>query len=301
MRIAVIGRQGQVAQALLERGVAAGLRIVPVGRPETDLAQPDNLLATLQAATPDAIVNAAAYTAVDRAEAEPDVARKVNDGGAGAVAHAAAALRVPLVHLSTDYVFDGRMGRAYREDDITAPINVYGDSKLAGERSVAGAHADSTILRLSWIYSPFGQNFVRTMLRLGAGRDEIAVVADQLGSPTNALDIADGILAVTRNLLDRPHDLALRGIFHMAAGGDTNWAEFARQIFTHSAALGGPSARVRDIASSAYPTAAARPLNSRLDKSKLQNIHGVSLSPWPRSLPDCVRRLVASDFKKPLQ
>ena len=195
MRIAVTGSKGQVATSLLER---AGLKaeVVALGRPAFDLADRDAVLAGLKAARPDVVVNAAAYTAVDKAEAEEAVAVRVNGEGAGHVAEAAARLGVPLLHLSTDYVFDGKLDRPYREDDPTAPAGAYGRSKLAGEKLVAERCQDSVILRTAWVYSPFGANFVRTMLRLNETRDEVGVVADQRGNPTSALDIADALIAI---------------------------------------------------------------------------------------------------------
>jgi dTDP-4-dehydrorhamnose reductase len=201
-------------------------------------------------------------------------------------------MNAPVIQISTDYVFDGTASRPYREDDATGPLGVYGASKLLGEEAVADSNPDHAILRTAWIYSPFGKNFVKTMLRLAADRDEIGVVADQVGSPTGALDIADGVLAVARNLLERPQERALRGVFHMAGGGFASWAEFAREIFSVSARLGGPAARVRPIGTADYPTPARRPANSRLDCAKLAAIHGVALPPWQTSLETCIRRLV---------
>ena len=292
VRIIVIGREGQVARALAERAPAHGAKAVLLGRPKLDLADPSGIEDILLDTGGDLIVNAAAYTAVDRAESEPELAEAINAIGAGAVAGAAAAMNVPVIQISTDYVFDGAAGRPYREDDATRPLGAYGSSKLLGEQAVADANPNHAILRTAWIYSPFGKNFVKTMLRLAADRDEIGVVADQVGSPTSALDIADGVLAVGRNLVERPQDSALRGVFHMAGGGFASWADFAREIFAVSARLGGPGARVRPIGTADYPTPARRPANSRLDCGKLAGIHGVVLPPWQASLEACIRRLV---------
>ncbi len=195
MRIAVTGATGQVATSLVERA-GPGVEIVALGRPAFDLTDRAAVLAGLEAARPDVIVNAAAYTAVDKAEAEDALALRVNGEGAGHVAEAAARLGVPLLHLSTDYVFDGALDRPYREDDPTGPTGAYGRSKLAGEKEVAAACENSVILRTAWVYSPFGVNFVRTMLRLGESREEVGVVADQRGNPTSALDIADGLITI---------------------------------------------------------------------------------------------------------
>jgi dTDP-4-dehydrorhamnose reductase len=297
MQIAVTGHSGQVVQSLLERAKAGNVEVRAVGRPDLDLARPETVVAALLALRPDAIVNAAAYTAVDLAESEPVLAHEINATGAAAVARAAAQLDIPIVHLSTDYVFDGGLGRPYREDDATGPLGVYGASKLAGEAAVAAATANHAILRTAWVYSPFGKNFARTMLALANTREELSVVSDQLGSPTNALDIADGVITVVRSLIDRPAAPELRGTFHMTGAGETNWAEFAQAIFAISVAVGGPSARVRPIPTSAYPTPARRPANSRLDNSRLANVHGVRLPDWRPSLRGCIERLVARDFR----
>lgn len=294
MRILVTGREGQVVRSLLERGPARGHDIIPLGRPELDLGgNPAATEDALRAARPEAIVSAAAYTAVDRAESEPELAHAVNAQGAGAVARAARSLGVPLVHLSTDYVFDGSKPTPYVESDVPAPASVYGASKLAGEDAVLASHDNVAILRTAWVYSPFGSNFVKTMLRLAAERDEIAVVADQLGNPTSALDIAEGILVVMANLA-ASDDAQQRGIFHMAGTGDASWADFAQEIFAVSAAIGGPAAQVRRIVTTDYPTAAKRPANSRLDGSKLARAHNICLPDWRRSTAEVVARLIGA-------
>jgi dTDP-4-dehydrorhamnose reductase len=297
MRIAVTGRNGQVVQSLIERATAAGIDVQTVARPEADLARPETVEGALIDLRPNAVVNAAAYTAVDLAESEPSLAYQVNGAGAAAAARAAAKLNVPIVQLSTDYVFDGSLDRSYREDDPTKPLGVYGDSKLRGERAVSAASDNHVILRTAWVYSPFGKNFARTMLALADKREQLSVVSDQRGTPTNALDIADGIIAVVRNLLDRPSAPELRGIFHMTGGGETNWAEFATAIFAASSAAGGPSARVVPITTAEYPTPARRPANSRLDNGRLANIHSVRLPHWQQSLPGCIGRIIARDFQ----
>jgi dTDP-4-dehydrorhamnose reductase len=294
MRVLVTGRLGQVVTALTERGKHLGHEILAVGRPELDLAQPRVVRAAIEAAAPDVVVSAAAYTSVDRAETEIDKAFAINTRGAGAVAEAARHLRVPLVHVSTDYVYSGLLRRPYTEADQVAPLGVYGASKLAGEEAVLATHGDNAaVLRVAWVYSPFGSNFVKTMLRLASERDEISVVADQLGNPTSALDIADGILKVAENLL-LSNDSALRGVFNMTARGEASWAEFAREIFKVSAAFGGAVARVRSITTADYPTAATRPENSRLDCGKIELRHGVVLPQWGSVLPNVVQRLISS-------
>ncbi|MBK5265126.1 MAG: dTDP-4-dehydrorhamnose reductase [Alphaproteobacteria bacterium] len=291
MRIVVTGSQGQVVQSLIKRARDSKDEVVAIGRPILDLADPARIFPALEAAAPDLIVSAAAYTAVDRAEEEVDAAYAVNVAGAGAVAQAASALGVPIIHLSTDYVFNGRKDAPYLESDPTDPLGVYGGSKLAGEAAVQAACANSIILRTAWVYSPFGHNFVKTMLRLAAGRDELGVVADQWGNPTSALDIADGILAVARNLVADPSP-HLRGIFHMTGAGATHWADFATAIFAASGRLGGPSARVKAITTAEYPTPAPRPANSRLDCGKLESVYGVRLPAWEISMADVVERVL---------
>lgn len=294
VRIVVTGREGQVARSLAERGALAGHEILRVGRPEFDLsADRDTILAAIEAARPDAVVSAAAYTAVDKAESEPDLAFAINQSGVGAVAEAAAKLGVPLVHLSTDYVFDGNKGSPYVEGDETRPTGVYGASKLAGEQAVLSEHPNSAVLRTAWVYSPFGANFVKTMLRLAGDRDEVGVVADQYGNPSSALDIADGILAVASNL-SAGDEADKRGIFHMTASGEASWADFAEAIFAVSAGGGGPSANVRRIGTADYPTPALRPANSRLDCSLIERVHGVRLPDWRDSLQIVVSRLAAA-------
>jgi len=291
MRILVTGREGQVARALSELGPAKGHTIVALGRPILDLAaEPDSITEAIQSERVDVIVSAAAYTAVDRAESEPELAFAVNERGAAAVARAARMMSVPLIHLSTDYVFDGEKEAAYVEEDAANPKSVYGASKLAGEKALLNEHHDSAILRTAWVYSPFGANFVKTMLRLAADRDQIQVVGDQRGTPTSAFDIANAVLAVALNMVDSS-DVSMRGIFHMAGSGETNWAEFAQEIFASSAKMGGPSAAVRPITTAEYPTKARRPANSRLNSDRLARVHGVRLPAWRESLNPVMQRL----------
>ncbi len=292
MRLVVTGLTGQVVSALVERGADdADLVVLPLGRPQLDLANPSDVETVLRALKPDAVVSAAAYTAVDKAETETDLAMQVNGAGAGAVAAAAAALGVPVVHLSTDYVFDGAKPAPYVETDPVAPVSAYGRSKLAGEQAVAAAQPDHAILRTSWVYAAEGKNFVRTMLRLAADRPEVSVVADQQGAPSYAPDIAAAVVQIVRNLIAEPARRDLRGVFHMSGGGETTWAGFAEEIFRQSAARGGPSAAVRPITTADYPTPAARPANSRLDCTKLKAAHAVALPGWREALARCMDRL----------
>jgi dTDP-4-dehydrorhamnose reductase len=287
MRIAITGKHGQVASCLIEVGPRLGIEVISLGRPDLDLLAPATVLPALAGSRPDVIVNAAAYTAVDQAEKEPRAAMGINGAGAGAVAEAAQTLGVPVVHLSTDYVFDGHKPDPYTEEDSVAPISIYGASKLAGERAVRAATDNYVIVRTAWIYSHFGKNFVRTMLTLAQTRNEIRVVADQRGCPTYARDIAVGVVGIAKNLLDRPEDQELRGIFHLAGTGETNWAKFASAIF-ESTKVTGKRPRITAITTAEYPTPARRPGNSRLDCSKLERVHAVRLPPWRDSLEECL-------------
>lgn len=291
-RMVVTGQHGQVVQSLLERSRDDDrFNVVALGRPELDLSVPDSIEAALKNARPDVIVSAAAYTAVDQAEAEEEAATVINGVAAGKIATIAAKLNVPVIHLSTDYVFDGSKPAAYVETDPVAPLGAYGRSKFAGEIAIAEAAPNHVILRTAWVYSPFGKNFLKTMLRLAEGRDSINVVDDQVGNPTSALDIADGILRIAINLVASDHP-RLRGIFHMTGSGRASWADFATEIFQVSAAQGGPFAEVGRIPSSAYPVPARRPANSCLDCRKLLENHDVVLPDWQTSTAQVVDRLL---------
>lgn len=293
-RMVVTGREGQIVRSLLERGALNGtFDIVALGRPQLDLCDLDGIDAALRQARPDVIVSAAAYTAVDRAETEEVRAYVVNATAPARIAATAAKLGVPVIHLSTDYVFDGEKPEPYVETDPVGPTSAYGRTKLAGERAVAEVTENHVILRTAWIYSPFGRNFLKIMLQLAESRDRINVVDDQVGNPTSALDIADGILAIAGNLL--ADDAAnLRGLFHMTGAGSVSWADFATEIFVASGRCGGPTATVERIPSSAYPTPARRPGNSRLDCGKLERAHGVRLADWAAEAAKVVERLMTA-------
>ncbi len=297
MRLAVTGKNGQVVSALLALA-SAELEIVALGRPELDLAQPETVLKALREVKPDAVVSAAANTAVDKAESEPDIAFAVNRDGARAVAQAASDLGIPLIHLSTDYVFDGAKDTAYVESDPTAPTSVYGRSKLEGERAISEATDNYVVLRTAWVYSEYGNNFVKTMLRLSENRDEINVVADQFGCPTSANDIAAAVVTIARKLVE-DSSTPLRGVFHLCGSGETNWANFAKQIFAFSAETGGKSIVVNDITTAQYPTPARRPANSRLDCSKLEEVYGIKLPSWQTSTRAVVTALAQSKKETP--
>ncbi|WP_447728343.1 dTDP-4-dehydrorhamnose reductase [Sphingomonas koreensis] len=289
MKILVTGRDGQVAQSLAERH--GRHELIFAGRPDLDLADPVSIERTVAAVNPELVISAAAYTAVDKAEDEPDLAMAVNGEGPGVLARAAAKIGAPVIHLSTDYVFDGALDRPWREDDAVAPLGVYGATKLAGEQAIAASGATYAILRTAWVYSPFGANFVRTMLRLAETRDALTVVEDQVGCPTSALDIADGIMAVIAGWQADPAHGA-NTVYHLAGTGETHWAGFARAIFAESAKRGGPSADVTGIPSSGYPTRAVRPANSRLDCTRMAETFGYRSPRWEDSLAQAMDRLL---------
>jgi len=291
MRIAVTGKQGQVVSALIERGPLAGVEIVAVGRPELDLADTQSIRSTLIGLRPDAIVSAAAYTAVDKAESEQATAFAVNAEGPAAIAGIAEELGIPVVHLSTDYVFPGDKDGAYIETDETGPVSVYGKSKLAGEQAIAAATPNHAILRTAWVYSPYGANFVKTMLRLAETRDALNVVADQRGTPTSALDIADAVIAIAQRLANN-EDPNLRGVFHLTGGGEATWAEFAEEIFAKLEHKTGKAITVGRITTADYPTPARRPANSRLSNDKLNAIYGIALPDWKLSTKVVLERLL---------
>ncbi|MBM7322288.1 dTDP-4-dehydrorhamnose reductase [Agrobacterium pusense] len=297
MRLAVTGKNGQVVSAL-QALASDELEIVALGRPELDLAQPETVLKALREVKPDVVVSAAAYTAVDKAESEPEIAFAVNRDGAKEVARAAKELCVPVIHLSTDYVFDGTKATAYVESDPTGPSSVYGRSKLEGERAVAEATDNYVVLRTAWVYSKYGNNFVKTMLRLSENRDEINVVADQFGCPTSANDIAAAVVTIARKLVEDSSS-RLRGVFHLSGTGETNWANFAKQIFVFAEEHGGKSMIVNDITTAQYPTPARRPANSRLNCSKLEEVYEIRLPDWQKSTRAVVSALAHIKEEQP--
>jgi dTDP-4-dehydrorhamnose reductase len=290
VKILVTGREGQLVRSLIER-VSGNpeFEIVALGRPELDLERPATLAASVRAVAPDVLINAAAYTAVDQAEDEPERAHVVNAEAPAALAAAARACGARFVHVSTDYVFDGRAERPYREDDPIAPLGVYGRTKAEGEARVRSDSPDHLIIRTAWVYSPFGRNFVRTMMgAAAAGRDTLRVVADQQGNPSSAHDLAEGLLAAARALRNRP---TLAGTYHLAGTGITSWHGFAEAIFRHCASLGLATARVEPIATADWPTRAPRPAFSALDGSRFERDFGYRMPPWQDSLPLVIDRL----------
>ena len=293
MRLLITGWQGQLARSIAEAATRRSeITALSIGRPALDLCARPSILRTLADNAPDIIVNTAAYTAVDKAERERDAAFALNRDGAGLLAEAAAARGVPIIHVSTDYVFDGAKTTPYVETDATAPLNVYGASKLAGEQVVAAANRRHVILRTAWVHSPFGQNFVKTMLRLAGERPRLKVVADQLGNPTYAPHLAAAILDIALSLPGRGDSDPAWGLYHAAGSGETSWHGLACAVFARSRALGGPAVEVDPIPAASYPTAAARPTNSRLDCSRLQAQFGLHLPDWQDGAADCVTRLL---------
>jgi dTDP-4-dehydrorhamnose reductase len=288
--ILVAGKSGQLAQCLRDSAALRDMPMVAVGRPELDLESGEGIDRAIAEVEPLAIVNAAAYTAVDPAEAEPGRAFRINCGGAALLADAAARHGIPFIHISTDYVFDGRKRLLYREGDVPAPLNVYGSSKLAGEATVLKACPWTAVIRTSWVYSPYGQNFVRTMLRLSETQTVVRVVDDQRGNPTSAVDLADAILVIAERLRSaNGRDDA--GIYHLAAEGETSWYGFAAAIFTSLARRGRQVPKLEPITTAEYPTPARRPRNSCLDSSKAERTFGVRLPPWRSSLEACLDQL----------
>jgi dTDP-4-dehydrorhamnose reductase len=293
VKVLVLGREGQLARSLLEAAVGPEVHVQSIGRPEVDLTDEKSVAALLARVKADVIINAAAYTAVDKAESEPALAYAVNASGAEYAAKACASHSIPIIHISTDYVFDGAKDGPYQEGDPTGPINVYGQSKLEGEQRVMKACERHLILRTAWVYSPWGTNFVRTMLGLATTRQTIGVVEDQLGSPTYAPDLARAILSLADGVLREP-SASRWGIYHAVGSGETNWSGFAREVFRYAREKGLPAAEVDAIASSAYPTPARRPPNSRLNCEKLRLSFGLALPDWQLGVANCVSRLAAS-------
>ena len=296
MRFLVTGISGQIGGEAARRFTELGT-VIPVARGLFDLSQPMTLARRLDALTPDVIINPAAYTAVDRAEDERELAFTVNAESPGAIARWAAARDVPLVHFSTDYVFDGSGERPWREDDPAAPLSVYGASKLAGEENIRAAGGPHLIVRTSWIYAAGGNNFLRTIARLARERVELTIVADQIGAPTSAALVGDILVQIVRkNLGGLDAAFAAAGnTLHVAADGHTSWHGFASAIIAGLRRLNValPVERIVPIATKDYPTKAVRPLNSRLDLTRLRDSFGISPPPWDTLLEPELDALIA--------
>ena len=283
MRLLVFGQSGQVAQELARR-LPQGVSARFLGRDQADLSDP--LACSDVIGVCDAVINAAAYTAVDKAETDEAAAHLVNAAAPAAMAARCAALDIPFLHLSTDYVFDGKGILPFAPDHPTGPRNAYGRTKLAGEDGVRAAMGRHLILRTSWVVSAHGANFVKTMLRLGSSRDSLTVVADQIGGPTPAADIADALFVAAGAMV---HDGAKGGTHHFAGAPNVSWADFAREIMAQA----GLACQIIDIPTSAYPTPAARPLNSRLDCSGFEAAFGVKRPDWRQGLSVILQEISA--------
>ena len=279
MKLLVFGATGQVALALRRQAPDATF----LDRAAADLADPAACAAAIHAQCPDAVINAAAYTAVDRAETEEALATQINAHGPAAMARACATLAIPFVHISTDYVFDGTGQSPWQPDDPVSPVNAYGRSKLAGELAIADAGGAFAILRTSWVFSADGNNFVTTMLRLSESRTALNVVADQTGGPTPASGIAAAVLRMAQQM----HQGHPGGIYHYAGAPAVSWADFAREIFRQA----GREVTVTGIPATDYPTPAARPANSRMDCTALKTDFGIPPADWRRALGDILKEI----------
>lgn len=289
-RVLVTGAGGQLGRALVRHRWPDGIEVVALGHGALDLADRAAVARALADRQPGAVVNAAAYTAVDRAEREVAAAWRANAIGPAVLAEACRIADIPLVHVSTDYVFAGDKAEAWEVDDAVAPANVYGASKLAGEIAVRAGCPRHAIVRTAWLVSAGGANFVTTMLRLAAERDHVRVVADQHGSPTGADDLAAALARIAGRLIEDPDGAT--GTFHFANAGATTWHGFAEAIFARSAIRGGPSAVVEPIATSDYPTAAVRPANSVLSTERITRSFGIVPRPWQAALDDILDALI---------
>ena len=293
--IMVTGGAGQLATAMEQEGGAVVRR---VGRPAFDFDRPASIAETVQAVQPTLVVNAAAWTAVDAAETEPEAAGRANRDGPAALAAHCADAGIPLIHVSTDYVFDGTKGAPYTEDDPTNPTGVYGATKLEGEQAVLAACPHAVVLRTSWVYSATGKNFVRTMLAAAQKNPRLRVVVDQRGCPTAARDLAVAILGIAARLRDGWQD-QYAGVFHAAGAGSTTWHGLAEALFEDAAGYGHPAPAVDAIATSDWPTPARRPPDSRLDCTKLSEVFDVRLPDWRGGLSRTVAELLATSALRP--
>lgn len=294
MRLYVIGAEGQIARSLREEAIGdSKIAVACGGRPGVNILRPDLVEKAIVAFEPDIVINAAAFTAVDRAETEPDIAFAVNRDGARIVATIANRLNIPVIHFSTDYVFDGTKNARYVETDRTKPLGIYGHSKLEGEWAVAAANDRHIILRTSWVYAPFASNFVRTVLRLSSDRERLSIVDDQIGCPTYAPDIANATLAIARKVLSG-WQTQFSGVTHLAGPDEVTWCAFARRIMRTSEEKGARFVPVDATTTASYPTAAARPANSRLNCDRLSSVFNTRLPPLKSSLENCLERLLGA-------
>ncbi len=296
MRILAAGWHGQLASAFMHAAPGRDdIAAFAIGRPGLDICEPRSIERALGDMQPDVLINLAGYTDVDGAESEPDLAFALNSVGARLLAEAAARRRVPIIHISTSYVFDGRKASAYDETDMTAPATVYGKSKLAGEAAVQAANPKHVILRTEWIYSPFGRCFVSNILQRAQLGIPLKVVNDQYGNPTYAPHLVDAILAIAGQLAAEPREEKPWGVYHAAGAGVATWYDVAREALAAAAPLTGLSASLEPISSAEYATRTQRAPNSRLDCSKLERTFGVTLPAWQTGVRECVGRLLSPD------
>jgi dTDP-4-dehydrorhamnose reductase len=292
MKVLVTGCEGQLARSLAERASdGGGIDLILAGRPLLDLEHPESIERTVCDIKPDVIINAAAYTAVDMAEDEPERAFRVNGAAAGELAAAARKARARIVHISTDYVFDGSADRPYDEQAPANPQGVYGRSKLVGEELVRANNPQHVIIRTSWVYSPFGRNFLKSIMAAAEQRDSLQVVADQVGNPSSALDIADGLF-VMLNQWCQGSEVGVGRTYHLSGTGSASWFDLAVHILCECERLGEPHAKVEPIRTVDWPTKAARPANSQLDSSRFEQDFAYKMPEWRESVSDVVRRLV---------
>lgn len=284
MKILLIGKNGQVGFEL-QRSLACLGEIIATDRNSLDLTDNKAIEAVITEVKPDIIVNAAAYTAVDKAESERELAYQINATAPAVMAKQAVSLGIPLIHYSTDYVFNGQGSKAWLESDETDPVNYYGKTKLAGENVIRESGCDYLIFRTSWVYDRRGKNFLNTMLRLAEDRDELSVINDQIGAPTLSWHIADATAQViAQSLVSEQFWIKNKGIYHLAGGGETSWYGFAEAIFLEKASRGVPTSKLNAILTSEYPTPAKRPANSRLSNEKLMQHFNIQLPHWKQSL-----------------
>jgi dTDP-4-dehydrorhamnose reductase len=293
LRILVSGCEGQLARGLVGIAQSADLQFVAVGRPDLDVSDPASVERTIASQRPALVINTAAYTAVDKAESDSEVAFAVNAVGAENVAKACAVNSIPIIHISTDYVFDGSKGKPYVEDDPPKPATAYGRSKREGEWRVAEACERHLILRTAWLHSPWGANFVKTMLSLAQRQKLIRVVNDQRGTPTYVPHLAAVVLELAQRAAS-DSDKVRWGIYHAASQGGATWFELAREVFSCAAEQGLPVAEVAPITTADYPTPALRPTDSRLSCDRLRQVFGLELPSWQAGVQECVRRLSAA-------
>jgi len=293
MKILVIGSKGQLGSELMRLGATAGIAMAGRDLPEMDITDNAQVAETLAAEKPGVLINAAAFTDVEKAQTLCDAAFSVNSHGPAILAEQCAKAGAPLIHISTDFVFDGQKNSPYLESDATGPLSVYGASKLAGEKKIMARHKTHLIFRTSWLYGVYGANFVKTMLGLAQTKKTVRVVADQHGSPTCAADLARALISISLDVMAKPADIEW-GIYHYGGLGATTWAAFATQIYETAKRIGVAS-KIPDvipIPASEYPTAAKRPLYSVLDCAKIKKNFGISPRPWPESLEETLKRLL---------